>query len=71
MADLASRFYGIPRDDKLLQTTTIMLTGGLFELLLEWSNDRIDLTLDELIDHATLLVVGTSRAAGQIAKTRR
>ena len=71
MADLASRFYGIPRDDKLLQTTTIMLTGGLFELLLEWSNDRIDLTLDELIDHATLLVVGTSRAAGRIAKTRR
>jgi AcrR family transcriptional regulator len=71
MADQAARFYGIPRDDKLLVTTTFLLTGGLFELIVAWSAGRIDLTLDELVDHATLLVVGTSRASGSLAKRAR
>ena len=48
-----------------------MLTGGLFELIVAWSKGRIDLTLDELIDHATLLVVGTSRASGSLAGRSR
>jgi AcrR family transcriptional regulator len=71
MAELAARFYGMPRDDKLLVSTTYMLAGGLFELMVAWANDRIDLTIDELIEHATMLIVGTSRAAGAIAGRRR
>jgi AcrR family transcriptional regulator len=63
MAELAVRFSRNPREDKLLSTSTFMLSGGLFELIVAWSNGRIDLTIDELIDHATLLVVATSRAA--------
>ena len=63
MAGLAERFYG--GDEKLLHTTSFMLSGGLFELIVAWANGRIDLTIDELIDHATLLVVATSRAAAR------
>jgi AcrR family transcriptional regulator len=71
MADQAARFYGIPRDDKLLASTTLMLTGGLFELCVAWSKGRVDLTVDELIEHATLLVVGTSQASGRLAGRSR
>jgi AcrR family transcriptional regulator len=67
MAEQASRFYGIPPEDKLLTSTTIMLAGGLAELVLAWHQGRTDLTLDQLIDHATALIVGTSRAAGTLA----
>ena len=67
MADLAAHFYGIPRDDRLLLTTTFMLSGGVFELIAAWSNGRIDLSVDELVDHATMLVVGTSKATGELA----
>jgi AcrR family transcriptional regulator len=63
MATISARYYGVPPEDKLLTTTAFMLSGGLFELIVAWANGRIDLTLDELIDHATLLVVGTSRTA--------
>ena len=48
-----------------------MLAGGLFELMVAWSNRRVDLTVDELVDHTTMLILGTSRAAGAIAKQRR
>jgi len=66
MADLAANFYGIDRNDKLLRSSTFMLAGGLTELVLAWSQGSIDLTVDELIDHATKLTVGTSQATGKL-----
>jgi AcrR family transcriptional regulator len=70
MADLAANFYGIDRNDKLLISSTFMLAGGLTELALAWSQGSIDLTIDELIDHATMLTVGTSQATGKLVKAR-
>jgi len=72
MADQAARFYGIPRDDKLLLSSTFMLAGGISELVLAWHHGRLgEIGVDELVDHATDLVVGTSRATGALAKRRR
>ena len=68
MADLAADFLGIPRDDKLLSTTAYMLAGGLSQILIAWQNGSIDVTVDELVDQATAMVMGTSRAAGRIAR---
>ena len=65
MADLTGRFYRVGRDDKLLNTAVYMLSGGLFELIVAWANGRIELTIDELIDQTTALVVATSRAAAR------
>jgi AcrR family transcriptional regulator len=71
MAEQAATFYGVPRDDELVQSSTYMLAGGLIELLMAWHNGSLDLSLDELIEHATLLTVGTSRAAGRLAGRTR
>jgi AcrR family transcriptional regulator len=71
MADQAATFFGIDRRDKLLISATLMITGGIGELLVAWSNGSTELTVDELIDHATLMTVGTSRAMGALAERRR
>ena len=62
MADQAASFFGIDRRDKLLNSATLMITGGIGELLVAWSNGGTGLTVDELIEHATLMTIGTSRA---------
>jgi AcrR family transcriptional regulator len=71
MAEMAARFYGIPRDDKLLVSSTTVLAGGLFELMVAWSNKRVDLTVDELIEHTTMLIVGMSGAAERVPRRGR
>jgi AcrR family transcriptional regulator len=68
MADQAASFFGIDRHDKLLISTTLMITGGISELVVAWSSGGIDLTVDELIDHATLMTLGASRAMGRPAR---
>ena len=70
MADQAATFFGIDRRDKLLVSTTLMITGGISELIVSWSSGTIDLTVDELVDHATLMTLGASRAMGVLAKQR-
>jgi AcrR family transcriptional regulator len=62
MADLASAFLGLPRDDKLLVSSAFMLNGGIGALLVAWQNGDVDLTVDELVEHATILVMSFSRA---------
>ena len=68
MADLASGFLGIPRDDKLLISTAYMLAGGVSHLVVAWQDGSVDVTIDELIENATELIMGISRAAGRISK---
>jgi AcrR family transcriptional regulator len=70
MADQAAGFFGIDRRDKLLISTTLMITGGISELVVAWSSGVIDLTVDELIDHATLMTLGASRAMGALTRQR-
>jgi AcrR family transcriptional regulator len=67
MADQAAGFFGIPREDVLLKSSTYLLAGGLIELLMAWHDGSLVLTLDALIDHAVLLTLGTSEAAGRLA----
>jgi AcrR family transcriptional regulator len=71
MADQAAAFFGIPRDDALLQSSTYMLAGGLMELLMAWHDGSLQLSIDGLIEHATVLTVGTSRAAGALVRGGR
>ena len=68
MAGQAAVFYGMPRDDRLLLSTTYMLAGGLSALVIAWHDGRIELTVDELVANATALVVGTSRATGRLTR---
>ena len=70
MADQAAGFYDVPRDGAMLQSSVFMLAGGLMELLIAWHNGSVRITIDELIDHAVLLTVGTSRAVGQLAPVK-
>lgn len=69
MADNAAAFYGISREDELLRSSTYMLAGGLMELLIAWQSKSLPLSIDKLIEHAVLLTVGTSQAAGRLART--
>jgi AcrR family transcriptional regulator len=71
MADQAAAFFKVDRKDRLLISATLMITGGLGELLVAWSNGDVDLTVDELIDHATLMTLGASRAMGALGRQRR
>jgi AcrR family transcriptional regulator len=71
MALQASSFYGIPADARLLRSTTIMLAGGLAELLIAWHNGTLEVTVEQLIDDAASLVSGFGAAARQIARRRR
>jgi AcrR family transcriptional regulator len=71
IADLASGFLGVARDDKLLATSSYMLAGGLTQLMVAWQNGSVQLTVDELVDHATAMVMGTSQAMGRMVKHAR
>jgi AcrR family transcriptional regulator len=71
MADQAASFFGIERRDKLLISASLMITGGISELVVAWSNGNTDLTVDEIVEHATLMTLGASRSLGALAKQRR
>src|SRR4051794_30316720 len=63
MADQASAFLGTPREDALLISSTYMAAGGVGELVGAWQRGAVKLSLDELVDHATELVLALSRGA--------
>jgi AcrR family transcriptional regulator len=71
MAAQAAEFYDVPANARLLRSTTHMLAGGLFELLIAWHDRTLNLTIDELIDDASALVSGLGDAARSIAQQRR
>jgi AcrR family transcriptional regulator len=70
MAAQAAEFYDIPANARLLRSTTHMLAGGLFELLIAWQDRTLNLTVGELIDDASALVSGLGDAARSIAQQR-
>jgi pimeloyl-ACP methyl ester carboxylesterase/AcrR family transcriptional regulator len=70
MADQAAAFFGLRRDARLLRSTTHMLAGGVFELLIAWHDGSLELSVDALIDDASALVSGTGDAARAIAAER-
>ena len=63
MADEARNFYGadaLDRDAAAL--TAQMLVGGLAETLIAWLGGRLDVTREQLVDHAAALFVAAARA---------
>ncbi len=63
MADEARNFYGadaLDRDAAAL--TAQMLVGGLAETLIAWLGGRLDVTREQLVDHAAALFVAAAGA---------
>jgi AcrR family transcriptional regulator len=56
--------HGIPEADRrALDVASLIVAGGLIETMIEWLNDRLDSTADELVEHFTTLCAGMLEAA--------
>jgi len=76
MADLfargahdAARDRGDPTDP-VVKVAASLVVGGMSELVITWLHGRVDLTLDQLIDDASVLFVAIGDAANTIAASR-
>lgn len=64
VGDQARIFYGMPdATDSLVETTALMLVGGLAETLLAWLDGTLKVTREQLIDDCADLFVATGEAA--------
>ena len=59
-----------PADDRIGMVASLILTGGLTELVVTWLDGHLDMTLDELVDDATALLLTLGRTALQTATQR-
>jgi AcrR family transcriptional regulator len=59
----AAAFHDVPVDDPLLRSSGHFLAGGLAELLLAWHGGALPISVEELIEHATVLIAGSGSAA--------
>jgi AcrR family transcriptional regulator len=65
------RFYGLQgANERLMQTTALMLAGGLAETLLAWQDGRLSVGREQLVEDCTELFVATGEAAVRLARTR-
>jgi AcrR family transcriptional regulator len=60
-----------PADDRIGMVASLILTGGLTELVVTWLDGHLDMTLDELVDDATALLLTLGRSAVQTATKRQ
>ncbi len=60
-----------PADDRIGMVASLILTGGLTELVVTWLDGHLDMTLDELVEDATALLLTLGRSAVQTATQRR
>jgi AcrR family transcriptional regulator len=58
-------------DDRIGMVASLILTGGLTELVVTWLDGHLDMTLDELVDDATALLLTLGRSALQTATQRQ
>ncbi len=56
--------------DPVVEVAASLVVGGMSELVITWLHGRVDLTLDELIDDASVLFVAVGDAAARIAQAR-
>jgi AcrR family transcriptional regulator len=71
VAEQGRHFYGIEGEaGSLIDTTALMLAGGLAETLLSWLDGHLRLTREELIEHCTDLFVLTGEGALALARGR-
>jgi AcrR family transcriptional regulator len=58
------------RADPVVKVAASMVVGSMSELVMTWLHGRVDMTLDQLIDDASILFVALGDAAGGIAESR-
>jgi AcrR family transcriptional regulator len=71
VAEQARAFYGMADvTDPLVQTTALMLVGGLAETLLAWLDGTLEVTREQLIDDCTDLFAATGEASVRLVRAR-
>jgi AcrR family transcriptional regulator len=60
-----------PADDRIGMVASLILTGGLTELVVTWLDGHLDMTLDDLVDDATTLLLTLGQSAVQTATRRQ
>ena len=71
IADQARGFYRPPPgSERLVETTALLLAGGLAELLIAWLDGDLESTRDELVDDCAALLAATGEAAVALARRR-
>ncbi len=60
-----------PPDDRIGMVASLILTGGLTELVVTWLDGHLDMTLDDLVDDATTLLLTLGQSAVQTATRRQ
>jgi AcrR family transcriptional regulator len=71
VAEQGREFYGLPPDtDSLVDTTALMLVGGLAETLLSWLDGNLRVTREQLVEDCTDLFVITGEGALTLARDR-
>jgi AcrR family transcriptional regulator len=72
VAAQAREFYGMPdATDSLVETTALMLVGGLAEALLSWLDGTLQVTREQLIADCSDLFVATGEGAVKLVRARR
>lgn len=73
MAEQARAFYRTTADapdDRLVDVTAILLSGGMAELFVAWLDGEVPATRDELVEDCAALLAATGDAASAIARSR-
>jgi AcrR family transcriptional regulator len=64
--------YRLPaRSDPFVELTSIVLAGGLTELMIVWLGGGLEMSRDELVESCVQLLVATGEGAAAIARARR
>jgi AcrR family transcriptional regulator len=71
VAEQSRTFYGMPEaTDPLVETTALMLAGGLAETLLAWLDGTLHITRAQLIDDCAELFVAAGDGALELVRAR-
>ena len=71
IAAQARATYHLPSGaDAFVELTSIVLAGGLTELMIVWLGGGLEMSRDELVDRCVELLVATGEGAAAIARTR-
>lgn len=71
IAGQARAFYGAPTEsDRIIEATSLLLAGGLAELVMAWLAGELEATREELVEDCAALVAATGEAAIAIARRR-
>lgn len=54
--------------DEFVEATSLILTGGIAELVIAWVNGRIDMSRDDLVDTCTEVLITNAQTAQVVAE---